>query len=88
MSASVPSGMPMCMKMSSEKKRSPIRASLSKLAASGSENSGSASSYSVVATIENCASRYHTSQKPPMPDSQTNSSSATPVSHAKRCTCA
>ena len=52
----------MCRKMSSEKKRSPILASASKFAASGSENSGSASSHSVVAMIENCASRSQTSQ--------------------------
>ena len=80
----VASGMPMCRKISSEKSRSLTAPSAMKLRISAPSNSGSASSHSVVAIRLYCASRSHTSQKPPMPDANTSHSATTPVSHENR----
>ena len=77
----------MWRKTSSEKKRSESFATTSKLRASAAED-GNASSHSAVATRLYCARPSQTSQKPPIPDSHTKPSIATPVVHEKRRKCA
>jgi hypothetical protein len=61
MSASVPAGCRCEGRSAAEEAVADLRVGV-EVPASGSENSGSASSHSVVAMIENCASRSQTSQ--------------------------
>ena len=78
----------MCRKISSENRRSLTAPAAMKLRISAPSNTGSASSHSVVAIRLYCASRSHTSQKPPMPEAKSSHSATTPVVHENRRKCA